>query len=250
MSSGPSTSPWRTKDDSGSTSSTSGSAIRIAQPAGTDPLVQAVERAVRAGVIVVVAAGNMGVNPVTGQPGYAGITSPGNPPSAITVGAARTGATVTRSDDRIPNYSSAGPTWYDGLVKPDVVAPGHNIVAVAARQSTIHKTYPQLQAADPDYSRLSGTSMATAVTSGSIALLLEANRAAYPVNPPLTANEVKAILQHTAVGIHDDIGLEYDPLRRGAGALNPKGRSTSHGRWTHQSRSALRGSRPRRTRGR
>ena len=211
---------------------------------------QAVERAVRAGVIVVVAAGNMGVNPVTGQPGYAGITSPGNPPSAITVGAARTGATVTRSDDRIPNYSSAGPTWYDGLVKPDVVAPGHNIVAVAARQSTIHKTYPQLQAADPDYSRLSGTSMATAVTSGSIALLLEANRAAYPVNPPLTANEVKAILQHTAVGIHDDIGLEYDPLRRGAGALNPKGRSTSHGRWTHQSRSALRGSRPRRTRGR
>ena len=106
----------------------------IAQPAGADPLVQAVERASRAGVIVVVAAGNQGVNPTTGQPGYAGITSPGNAPSAITVGAARTDSTVIRSDDRIPDYSSAGPTWYDAMVKPDVVAPGHNIVAVAAKQ--------------------------------------------------------------------------------------------------------------------
>jgi subtilisin family serine protease len=109
------------------------------------------------------------------------------------------------------------------MVKPDVVAPGHNIVAVAAKQSWIYKTYPQLQAADPDYIRLSGTSMATAVTSGSIALLLEANRAAHPDNPPLTTNAVKAILQYTAVGIHNDLGLEYDPLRKGAGALNAKG---------------------------
>jgi serine protease AprX len=195
----------------------------IAQPAGADPLVQAVERASRAGLIVVVAAGNQGVNPATGQPGYAGITSPGNAPSAITVGAARTDDTVIRSDDRIPDYSSAGPTWYDAMVKPDVVAPGHNIVAVAAKRSAIYKAYPQLLAADPDYIRLSGTSMATAVTSGSIALLLEANRSAYPDNPPLTANAVKAILQYTAVGIHNDLGLEYDPLRKGAGALNTKG---------------------------
>ena len=65
--------------------------------------------------------------------------------------------------------------------------------------------------------------MATAVTSGSIALLLEANRTAYPDNPALTANAVKAILQYTAVGIHNDLGLEYDPLRKGAGALNTKG---------------------------
>ena len=103
----------------------------ITQPAATDPLVQAVERASRAGIIVVAAAGNIGVNPTTGQPGYAGITSPGNAPSAITVGAVTTSDTVTRSDDRIPDYSSSGPTWYDAIVKPDLLAPGHHIIAVA-----------------------------------------------------------------------------------------------------------------------
>ena len=100
----------------------------ICEPAASDPLVQAVERAVRAGIIVVAAAGNMGMNPTTGKPGYAGITSPGNAPSAITVGAARTNDTVARGDDRIPDYSSAGPTWYDAIVKPDLLAPGHNLV--------------------------------------------------------------------------------------------------------------------------
>ena len=105
------------------------------------------------------------MNPTTGLPGYAGITSPGNAPSAITVGAVKTLDTVARSDDRIPDYSSAGPTWYDAFVKPDIVAPGHNIVAAAAKQGTLYKTYPQLKAADGDYMLLSGTSMATAVTT-------------------------------------------------------------------------------------
>jgi serine protease AprX len=197
----------------------------IYEPASSDPLVQAVERASRAGIIVVAAAGNYGKNPTTGVPGYGGITSPGNAPSAITVGAVKTQDTVSRDDDRIPDYSSAGPTWYDGFVKPDIIAPGHNIVAVAAKNGTLYQTYPQLKSADGDYMRLSGTSMATAVTSGSIALMLEANRSAnhYPTHPSLTPNAVKAILQYTAVGIHDDAGLQYDPLRAGAGSLNAKG---------------------------
>ncbi len=61
----------------------------IFEPAATDPLVQAVEAAVRAGIVVVTSAGNMGKNPVTGQVGYAGISSPGNAPSAITAGRGR-----------------------------------------------------------------------------------------------------------------------------------------------------------------
>jgi hypothetical protein len=67
--------------------------------------------------------------------------------------------------------------------------------------------------------------MATAVTTGSIALLVEANRSAnyYPARPSLTPNAVKAILQYTALGIHDDTGVEYDALRKGAGSLNTKG---------------------------
>src|SRR5262245_59401675 len=78
----------------------------IFEPAATDPLVQAVERATQAGVIVVAAAGNYGKNPETGVPGYGGITSPGNAPSAITVGALNIQNTVARDDDRIPDYSS------------------------------------------------------------------------------------------------------------------------------------------------
>src|SRR6185503_9735957 len=118
----------------------------IYEPASTDPLVQAVERASKAGIIVLAAAGNNGLNPTTGQPGYAGINSPGNAPSAITVGAVSTSNTVTRNDDRIPDYSSSGPTWYDAIVKPDLLAPGHRIIAVGAKKSTIYQDYPNLRA--------------------------------------------------------------------------------------------------------
>ena len=49
----------------------------IYESAATDPLVQAVEAAVRAGIVVVTSAGNLGLNPTTKQPGYAGVTCPG-----------------------------------------------------------------------------------------------------------------------------------------------------------------------------
>src|SRR5206468_7710232 len=98
-------------------------------------------------------------------------------------------------DDRIPDYSSAGPTWYDAFVKPDVVSPGHNIVAAAAKKGYLYQTYPQLKADNSNYMILSGTSMATAVTSGSIALMLEANRSAHPYSSALTPNSVTAVVE-------------------------------------------------------
>src|SRR5262249_38870273 len=117
----------------------------IYEPAATDPLVQAVEAAVRAGIVVVVSAGNNGANPQTGTVGYGGINSPGNARSAITVGAVKTFDTTSRTDDVIADYSSRGPTWYDGFLKPDVVAPGHRLVAAAALGQTLYTLHPELR---------------------------------------------------------------------------------------------------------
>ena len=88
-----------------------------------DPLVQAVERASRAGLVVVTSAGNWGTLP-DGTKVRDGITSPGNAPSAITVGAIDTMGTATRSDDRVADWSSRGLTAIDGFLKPDLAAPG------------------------------------------------------------------------------------------------------------------------------
>jgi subtilisin family serine protease len=110
------------------------------------------------------------------------------------------------------------------MVKPDIVAPGHNIVAAAAKRGTFYQAYPQLKARDADYIRMSGTSMATAVASGVVALMLEANRTAnsYPAHPSLTANAVKAMLQYSAFAVRKS-GVEYEPLVTGAGAINGRG---------------------------
>ena len=107
--------------------------MRVAEPAATDPLCIAVERAVKAGLVVVASAGNYGVTS-TGAPVLGGITSPGNSPAAITVGATDTNGTASTSDDKVAPYSSRGPTRYDLAVKPDVVAPGTRIVSLESRR--------------------------------------------------------------------------------------------------------------------
>ena len=194
----------------------------IFEGAATDPLVRAVEAAVRAGIVVVAAGGNYGVHPDTGAAGYGGTTSPGNAPSVMTVGALDTRNTTTRGDDRIGAYSSRGPTWYDGIAKPDLVAPGHGMVSNAAIGSTLYERYPSARVSTT-YFRLNGTSMAAAVASGAAALVLEANHGASPGAPPLMPNAVKAVLQYTALRTQDAAGLEYDHLTQGAGGLNAAG---------------------------
>jgi serine protease AprX len=186
----------------------------------TDPLVQAVEAATRAGIVVVVAAGNVGRSLVTGAPGYAGILSPANAPSAITVGALDTKNTTVRGDDAVASYSSRGPTWYDALPKPDLVAPGQSLISDAAVGSTLFNMFPGAQVAGNGgvarYIRLSGTSMAAAVTSGVAALVIDASRNTFGVSPsPAT---VKAILAYTALPLDG-----VDSLTQGHGALNASG---------------------------
>jgi len=78
-----------------------------------DPLCQAVEAAWKSGIVVVVAAGNNGRFQSTN--GYATVTSPGNDPYVITVGAMKTMGTPTRVDDLIASYSSKGPTAIDAI---------------------------------------------------------------------------------------------------------------------------------------
>ena len=210
----------------------------IYESAATDPLVQAVEKATRAGLIVIAAAGNYGMNPETLQVGYAGITSPGNAPSAITVAALKTKGSVDRADDRIPAYSSRGPTWYDALVKPDVVAPGDRLVSNLAKNSWFAKKYPELvtySATNLPFLRLSGTSMSAGVTSGVVALMLEAQRASQSSTlwgqltssftreaARVSANTAKALLQYTSLTVTGDAG-EYDALTQGAGSVNAEG---------------------------
>ena len=201
----------------------------IYESAATDPLVQAVQSAVAAGIVVVVAAGNYGVNPSTGLPGYGGISSPGNAPAAITVGSVNLKGTSTRSDDVINNYSSRGPTWYDGLAKPDLVAAGYQVIAPAAPGSTLAERYPSFLVngtyMPASYMKLSGTSMAAAVASGVAALAIQANRPAlFTWRPPITPNAVKGILEFSALNLNDPATLgPYDVLTQGAGGLNAQG---------------------------
>ena len=182
----------------------------VTEPSTTDPLCQAVVRAVTAGVTVVVSAGNYGLTSA-GAPVLGGITSPGNTPVALTVGAIDTKGTVSSSDDTVAPYSSRGPTRFELAVKPDVVAPGTRIVSLEAQSSYLSTTYPQWHVAGSGknaYIRLSGTSMATAVVSGGAALLLNAS-------PSLSPAQVKMTMQ---------MGAQFMPsgglVASGTGSVN------------------------------
>src|SRR6185369_7449051 len=103
----------------------------------TDPLTQAAKRAVDAGIVVVTSAGNLGQN-AAHQSQLGGITSPGNAPWVLTVGASSHQGTVSRADDIVAAFSSRGPTWIDFAAKPDVVAPGVGIESLADPQSLLY----------------------------------------------------------------------------------------------------------------
>ena len=121
------------------------------------------------------------------------------------------------SDDIVASFSSRGPSAIDFQAKPDLVAPGVGIESLAEAGSTLYNAKPLMRlwgtvpTATEPYFSLSGTSMASPVVSGTIALMLQAN-------PALRPNDVKAILQFTAENRDG-----YDGLTEGAGFLNARG---------------------------
>lgn len=182
----------------------------------TDPLTLAAKRAVDAGIVVVTAAGNHG-RTSKGQTQYGGITSPGNAPWVLTVGATDHQRTAGRSDDVVAPFSSRGPTLIDRAAKPDVVAPGVALESLADPGSTLYTRHPTarlrgtVDTAHAPYLALTGTSMAAPVVAATVALMLEAN-------PSLTPNLVKAILQYTA-----ERRSRAELAAQGAGFLNARG---------------------------
>ena len=174
----------------------------------TDPLSAAVEIAWQRGLVVVAAAGNTGPQRDT-------VVSPGTDPYVITVGATDDAGTVDRGDDTLAAFSAWGTS--DGHAKPDLVAPGRRIVSLRVPGSALDMLFPDRVVTAQNgatYIRLTGTSMATPVVSGAVALLLERR-------PDLTPDQVKALLTQTTQSYGQDSGVTLpDPSADGSGLLD------------------------------
>ncbi len=166
-------------------------------------LVQGVNAVWDSGIVVVVAAGNNGPGPMS-------ISTPGISRKVITVGSSDDNMTVEVFGSRTKDYSGRGPTPYC-IKKPDIVAPGSNIISCnISRFMTRNKNGSikyNLSDTPMMYTIKSGTSMATPVVSGAIALLLSAH-------PELSNREVKLMLRNSAV----DLGQHWE--KQGWGLLN------------------------------
>lgn len=182
-------------------------------PYFVDPLNRAVEAAWLKGITVVAAAGNDG-------PAPGSVTVPGNDPYVITVGAVDSNRTPGYwADDRLPEWSAAGPTG-DGFAKPDLVAPGVNIITFMhkdegdpSRSQRIVQMHPD-NAATSSLFRMNGTSMSAAVASGVAALILDAN-------PRLEPDQVKYRLMASArpAARGEPMALVYPVFRQGMGRI-------------------------------
>ena len=141
------------------------------------------------GVVCVVAIGNDGANRVP---------SPASADQAITIGSVDDKNTVLRDDDILSSFSNYGPRADDGdddsydEEKPDITSYGSNIMS-ATYANTFSTPLPGGNAnmAGDGYDEKSGTSMATPIASGVVAMMLEAD-------PSLTPSEVKDILRISA----------------------------------------------------
>jgi serine protease AprX len=146
------------------------------------PLNVAVEILWFNGIVVVASAGN-----TAGQ-----LTAPADDPYVITVGVVDENGTANRSDDTIPTWSAYGETE-DGYNKPDIYAPGREIISVLASTASWKTDYPDRVYGNGEYFRASGTSMAAPMVSGAVALLFDLKE--------LSPDQIKYVLIHTGTDI-------------------------------------------------
>ena len=159
----------------------------------TSPTAAAVELLWMRGVTVVVAAGNRGAVPDAVK------FAPACDPFVITVGATFDNGTSGIADDSLADFSSRG-TTLDGVVKPDVVAPGRQIVGPLANSNVVlARQFPDRISDSGQYIRLSGTSMAAPAVAGVVALILERF-------PNLKPNQIKWLLANTARAFPGKVG--------------------------------------------
>ncbi len=138
------------------------------------------------GVVVVAAAGNWNNNSTFN----AIQAAPANDPFIITVGATDEKGSSKRQDDSTTSFTASG-TTLAGYKKPEVLAPGVDIISVLSDGSDWIFEHPDHVVMDGEYFRLSGTSMAAPMVACAAVLLLQAE-------PNLTPDQVKYRLIHSA----------------------------------------------------
>ncbi|HEY8922002.1 MAG TPA: S8 family serine peptidase, partial [Candidatus Limnocylindria bacterium] len=164
-----------------------------------DPLAFAAEQAWRAGITVVVSAGNDGQ-------AATGLADPAYDPLLLAVGAVDTNNSLLRSDHTIAAFSDYGSVSRG----PDVVAPGVHIASLLVPGSYIDRRYGAAGMVGDRFLRGSGTSQAAAVTTGAAALLLQEN-------PGATPDQLKKLLTSSAEDL-DNAAV----ASQGSGEINLK----------------------------
>ncbi len=171
----------------------------VGETYNTSPLDAAVEILWFNQIVVVASAGNQGSGT---------IYPPANDPFVITVGATDDKGTNSISDDVIATFSAYGVTS-DGFQKPDLVAPGKNVIGrIVNANMGIGQSHPA-NILPNGYFKMSGTSVSAPIVSGAVALLLQDE-------PNLTPDQVKYRLMATA---NKKWGA-YNPNKSGAGYLD------------------------------
>lgn len=143
---------------------------------GDDPLAEMCNRIAGSGVVVIAPAGNQGPDRRT-------VGSPGSAKQVICVGACNL-------NEEVPDFSSRGPTE-GGRMKPDVLAPGVEVVSARAHGSNIGKPIGM------DYTALTGTSVAAAHVAGICCLMREAKA---DCSPALVYEALTSTAKHLAFG--------------------------------------------------